>query len=565
MITLTNNPPIEDDNSVTPVSGCLLWTLQPDDADVVSTPGTNATMVVTFPLVPVIPANGTEFTLWGYLFTIDDATPFTSNSFEVTANPVETGANFRAMLEANIFFRRSTDVVSSGGFNEVQTVTWRECKEQPRFGGPSMDFVGLESTGATVSATNGVSPVYVDGFKIIGRLLRVESSGVEWTELTKLEGFEPARTCIGSGPISIQYMNDAKRTLFPVLPDLNATSYNAPPGGGYYTNLRLTGILAAFQLEYGWIYREDCNPKSGTLMKSDRVLVLNSAFPVEDIYNVRRYWPDHPEGLPPLQYLPKFLTTQPRSIRVCEDTICWLWFLNTFSFVATNFTIRFSVYDLAGIITVHYFTMPHPAEVVQNFNVSPGFLFSEFAIDLSDVQKYEVVALGDYGLGTIFNATTDATYLLEQNCCDTHADAYFLTPAGGIGTIVIESEEFEVFQDGTEICLDIPCNTDAYQSAKKGGRTLAALRNYDRITFVARDSFSEENQKWFGDFKRSPHKWIRVDVPNEPDATPEFIAKKLIIEPGGIKVFQNGENLELKITGYMADVPTQSITEQPFQ
>lgn len=563
MIAISSQPPIEDNNGVTPVSGCLKWTLQPDAADVIDTAGSAATLVVDFPATPTIPANGTEFTLWGHLFMIDDATPFTSESFEVTANPFETAFNFQSMLESNIFFRRATKVVLSGGLFDVATVTWLECKEQPRFGGPSMDFAGLTATGATVTATNGVSPVYVTGFKLITRLLRCESTGVEFTEMTKLEGFEPARTCAGSGPVSVDYMRDAKRSLFPVLPELTATSYNAPPGGGFYTNLRKTGILAAFQLEYGWIFRDDCTPRSGTIKKSDRVFVLNSAFPDEDLYNVRRYWADHPDGLPPGQFIIDFLTTQPAGIRVCRDTFCWLWFLNTYLVTASNFKVTFFVYDLAGAGSVHLFTMPHVGEHVQNFNCSPGFLVSQFGINLDNVSKYDVFVTGDHGLGGAFNATSSLTYVLDGNCCAEHLDAYFLTPAGGIGTLVAEKTEFEVNQDGTEICIDVPCGATGSERAKKGGRTLTALRNYDSMTIVARESFNEANQKWFADFKRSPHKWLRVKVPSTEFST-EYVAKKFIVEPGGIRIFRNGENLELEAKGYLADIPTQSTTEQPF-
>jgi len=565
MIAISNQPPIEDDNGVTPVSGCLKWTLQPDAADVVETAGSVATLVVDFPLPPTIPANGTEFTLWGHVFMIDDATPFTSESFEVTANPFETAFNFQSMLEANVFFRRATSIVLSGTFNNIATVSWRECREQPRFGGPSMDFAGLTATGATVTATNGVSPIYVTGYKLITRLLRTENTGVEYTEMTKLEGLEPSRTCSGSGPIAIDYMADAKRSLFPVLPELTATSYNAPSGVGVYTRTRNTGLLAVFQLEYGWIFRDDCNPRSGTIKKSPRVFVLNAAFPDEDLNNVRRYWADHPDGLPSGQFIIDFLTTQPAGTRVCRDTFCWLWFLNTYAVTASNFKVRFFVYDLAGAGSLHLFTMPHVGEIVQNFNCSPGFLAAQFGINLDNVSKYEVLVTGDDGLPSVFNATSSLTFVLDQKCCEQHLDAYFMTPAGGIGTLIAEKTEYEVNQDGTEICIDVPCGATGFEKSKKGGRTLTELRNYDSITIVARESFNEANQKWFADFKRSPHKWLRVEVPATEFATPQFVAKKFIVEPGGIRIFRNGENLELEAKGYLADIPTQSTTEQPFQ
>ena len=555
-ITISSQPLIDSDNAVNPVSGCLKWTLQPDNADVATTPGSSATIVVDFPLVPTIPADGTPFKLWGHDFTIDSASEFTSSSFQVTGNGFQTALYFKGMLEANIFFRRATLVTLSGAFSNTVNVVWRECREQSSFGGASMDYAALESTGATVTVINGVSPVYVDGYKLIVRLLRAESSGIEWTEMTKLEGIEPARICAGSGPVSVDFMADARRSFYPRLPDLSATSYIAPGTGGFYTKLHSTGFFAVFQLEYGWVYREDCQPKSGTLMKSERVLVVNMAFPAEDLYNVQRYSPDHPGGLPPGQTYTDFLTTIPRKSRVCSDTFLWLWFLNKYASGSSAFTVKFIVTNTSDVEVTYNFTMPHPGEILQNFNASPAFLASHFGIDLSTVKLYKIHVEGLSG--TAFVATSELTFVLDSDCCETHTDGYFLTPAGGIGTIVFEETEFETVQEGTEICIDVPCGVDPVFESKHGGRTLTALRAYDQKTFTARNPYTEQNQMWFADFKRSPHRWIRVNVPG---VSGQYIAKKFIPETGGIRIFRDGENLELSVTGYFADIPLQSTTE----
>lgn len=556
MITILENPQLFDDNSVNPVSGCLKWKLQPDNADVATTPGSAATIVVEFPISPTVPADGTEFIIWGHTFTVDSATDFTSSSFKVTTNGFQTALYFKSMLEANIFFRRATLVELSGAFDNTATITWRECREQSAFGGTSMDIAGLESTGATVTITNGVSPVYVDGYKTIVRLLRLESSGIQYTEMTRLEGIEPARTCAGAGPVSIDFMADARRSLYPRLPELSATSYIAPASAGTFTKYHSTGFFAVFQLEYGWVFRQDCQPKSGTLMKSGKVWVVNMAFPVEDIYNVRRYWPDHPDGLPPGQTHIDFLTTIPKKSRVCSDSFLWLWFVNSFASGSSSFTIKFVVTTTSNTVVTYNFTMPHPGETLQNFNASPAFLATHFSIDLSTVKQYTVHAEGF--AGSPFVATSELTFVLESDCCGTHTDGYFLTPAGGIGTIIFEENEFETIQNGDEICVDVPCGVDPVFAAKHGGRTLGTLRAYDQKTFTAKEPYTEQNQRWFADFKRSPHRWIRVNVTG---VSGEYIAKKFIPETGGVRVFRDGENLELSVTGYFADIPLQSVTE----
>lgn len=52
--------------------------------------------------------------------------------------------------------------------------------------------------------------------------------------------------------------------------------------------------------------------------------------------------------------------------------------------------------------------------------------------------------------------------------------------------------------------------------------------------------------------RQSPQHWLRVlDEDGEP------IAKKLILEPGSVRTFTNGEGINFEATGYFADIATQ--------
>lgn len=563
MIAIIDEPYNETESGV-PVSDCLKWTLQPDDGDVVLTPGSAATVVVTFPISLTTPANGTPFTLWGYVFTVDDSQPYTSTSFDMDSTGLIAGGRFGLMLESNLFFRRAISVAYTiDGTDLVVTVTWNECGEQPRFGGPSMELSALTDAGATVLVTNGVSAVYNPGYKLVTRLLRVENEGLQFTEVTRLEALDPNLTCTGADQIDVDYMADAKMLLYPILPELSATSYNLEPdpGFGTYTRLHKTGFFAAYVLEYGWIFRDDCLPISGTFKRTDPpTIVCNMAFPTEDIYNIRRYWPDHVDGLPPGQSLTRLLTTRPPMSRICHDSFIWMWYLNWWQGIApTAVVARFSVVDHAGLITVHTFNMSNAEFYLHNFNVSPGFLVSEFSIDLDDVASYIVTAWMVIS-GEPAYQTEAIEFLLNGECCgDDSTDVYFLNPAGGIDTMSVDIVQRDVIQEGTEINVAVPCGTNNVTASKYGGRTLSALRAYDKVTIMAREVFSPELQQWFADFKRSPHRWIRVQIP-----TGEYIAKKFIPDPGSIQIFRDSQNLELTATGYFQDIPLQSTTEQPF-
>jgi len=161
-ITLTTDPATgaPATNPVV-VSDCLEWCLQPDVGDVLTTPGTFATLEVNFPTtIGSIPANGTEITIWGHTFEVDSAiVPSTATAFRVYSSGNITGAAFRQMLNANIFFAQNT-VIDDDGFSLANTVvTWNTCGEQGNFDGANMDLAALVTAGATVTVTNGTTAV----------------------------------------------------------------------------------------------------------------------------------------------------------------------------------------------------------------------------------------------------------------------------------------------------------------------------------------------------------------------------------------------------------------------
>ena len=88
VLTEPQNTPVDAIASVdpkgvpVPVSDCFTWCLQLDDADAVTTAGSNATVVVSFPNSTSVVSPGTPFKIWGYDFTVVNSVNFTSNSFK---------------------------------------------------------------------------------------------------------------------------------------------------------------------------------------------------------------------------------------------------------------------------------------------------------------------------------------------------------------------------------------------------------------------------------------------------------------------------------------------------
>jgi hypothetical protein len=548
-MTSTPAPPV-------PVSDCWRWCLQADTTDAVSTVGAQATVVLQIPTTCSVPANGTALKVWGYDFTVQSAVDYSSSSFKADAAGITTLFNITSMFQSNLFFNRAvtiTGTVITGGFE--LTLLWNECREQPRFTGSDMVFTAITSLGGIGSgvATNGTSPVYVDGFRIVTRIGRYVDATSEFLPLTKLEGVEVEKLCTEVGEVCIDYKNDAETQLYTRLPDLSITSFIDAIENG-------RSLMRLFGIEYGWVYREDCQALSGTIKKSNIVLGINAAFSVDEPYGMRRYWYDHPDGFPAGVFVPEFLTTQPKNTKLCADSFAWLWLTNNFEDEfggAYTLVANFIVYKkgVDGIFESFEHTLDNN-EWYQPvcFNVSPGFVSDNGTLAVDEIAGYLVQVEGQDGGGAaIFNASEYLRFTIK-NCCESgpETDLYVLTPAGGIATQVVTIQERQVFQEGQEVFITTSCDLSRADRARYGGRKLSNVRAYEKITFSIVMSATPEHQKWMRHIRQSPQHWLRVlDEDGEP------IAKKLILEPGSVRTFTNGEGINFEATGYFADIATQ--------
>lgn len=84
---------------------------------------------------------------------------------------------------------------------------------------------------------------------------------------------------------------------------------------------------------------------------------------------------------------------------------------------------------------------------------------------------------------------------------------------------------------------------------------LSQIRSYEKVTLRARRNFSDEEVAYFRSLKASPERWIQVPETGE---TGGYIAKRLLVDTGGVKIMQSGEYIDLIITGTMQDIPIQS-------
>lgn len=561
-ITLTTDP-ASGSPATNPVvvSDCLEWCLLPDTADVLTTAGTFATLEVDFPSTIVsIPADGTQFTIWGHTFEVDSTLGnSTATAFKIQASGNITGAAFRQMLNANIFFAQNA-VIDDDGFALRNTVvTWNACGEQGNFSGANMDLAALTGAGATVTVTNGTTPVQTDGYSMQTRLFKVDGVTNVASPVTEFEGLRPLVGCSDISETCVNYIKDAARLLFTPMPDLSTTSEIDPADGDT--------LCSRFLIQYGWNYKDaNCQPLSGNFYPSDEVFVVNAAFDHQDAEGIMPYWALHPDFDAGARSLKQwFLTNQPKVHRLSEDSFAWLWFLNAFSgtvqgsgpFTPDHFDLEFEITHTGGTVghTVEY---PQIAWYqVWNFNITPALVASFVPVSVANLVSF-TVQVKAYDAGeTDFAIVSETLTFGVDHDCDESTDIYFVTPQGGIGTIQCEITESEIIQEGTEICLDTPCATSRTESSKYSGRRLGNLRSYDRVTLKSRHQYGEDWREYFRSFKASPDRYLQVKE-KKTVGSDSWIAKRFNPEPGGIKIYQTAEYIDLVVTGTLADIPVQS-------
>lgn len=531
-----------------PVSDCLKFSLLPAASDVVTTPGTQAVLVVVFPGSPTDPGNGTTFVLWGFTMETNDATPATATSFEVVAGDTfSTMNNFADMILSNYYLNDAATVVVDSGTSTV-TITWNNCGEQQNFGSAQMDFANIIGNAITsATPTNGTTPVYVEGFELQYKLWRIDiNNSANSGPVTPYEGMAPNKTCTAAEAATFDAMPTVRELLKTPLPVLD----NSHPVVAY------DGILQFFSLQYGWTYRDaNCQALSGDFTFSNRPFVWNAYFEGDDIYRVRKYWPGASGGLPAGQTHTKFLTRQGQKVKLWIDSKAWLWyFINEAvqSFTTLNIQLAVTKKDGSGVFT--NVAVSNSGYGVNAINVSPSYIISLglTGVTTATLFSYTVRVFLD---GTTTQVTEEQEFQILDACDVEGTDVYFLNKLGGIDTLPVQIARKNADQQATGILLESPCDASREDRAKYGGRSISQVRSFDAYTFRLQDN-RPETLLQVADMKKSPQRWARFT-----DESGAFYARKLILDPGPLTVREGGNYPQAEFGGYFNDAPIQSTTE----
>ena len=541
-----------------PVSDCLEWCLQPDSADVITGAGSKAKVVFTIPATPTIPANGTVLKVWGYTFTVQSGSNYTSNSFKVTTNGIETAANLRNMLNSNIKFAQAGSAVLALGAAITVTFSWNDCREQPNFTGANMVFTAMTSMGGTggAVATNGATPTYSNGYQLVVRLMKWDSATSAHIPVTEFEAINVKRGCASVESECVDYMAAAKKVIYTPMPDLSDSSEIAST---------LDTVTGRFALQYGWTYRdESCQVLYGTTLQSEDYLVMNAVFPIQETYKTRRFFDGN---LPTFIDLPQFMTNQPAITRLTETSFAWLWmyngWVNTLP-TATSYRLRIRIFkvgtaSLYDTVLVTYSLADWWQCLCANVSVSRVVNLSSLITSASEIDYY-TCRIEVMQSTTVLGQTNDVRYSVDHSCAnnDNVTDLYFVSPYGGICTIICDIDEKTITSEFTEIALDVPCTTATNENAKYKGLSTQGLSAYESYTLTVVDDYTLEQVEFFKSVKSAPEHWIKVQ-----DIRPElsdigYTAIRFLPDADGIQIFQRGETIALKLTGRIArDLPTQ--------
>lgn len=530
------------------IDECLEFGITPSMSEVYSVQGTVAVVDIDFAASLTVPADGTGMLIWGHRFEVNNAAGAeTSNTFRFVSDPDQTHQFFMAMLNANAFFIKNVVIYRTGVNPYRVNIDWVGCGERPNFNSANMDFSEFAGTGVTGSYANGTNGTPVDGFIMQTRLLMY--SGGSFLPVTAFEAIRPTTSCSFAYQSTIDYGRDIRRLLRTPLPAMLSTNEIASTD---------QGIINRFKIEYGTTYRDgNCQPQSGTFKKSGEILVLNAAFPLEEPYGIRWFYENADGGLPSeANGVQWFLTNQPKAMDVCPTSFLWLWFLNgdyTSMSPFPKYGLRFYVKKTDGTDSTHdVFYNRCLWFQCNNFNVSVARAASLAGVPATSIEYYEVTVHLANSSNIISGSLSETLRFVISTQCANCTDAYFLTPPGGFGTLVCDVIEKEVTQTGTEICLDTLCASTRSDIARNGGRYYANVRSYDQVTIRARSSFTDEHVNYFRAFKASPERYLRVSSGSG------YIAKRFNVEFGSVRIFKDGEFVELVASGYLSDIPIQT-------
>lgn len=485
--------------------------------------------------------NGEVIIIMGNTFTVSDSAGSTPTTWNGGSSVGLINAQFfRDMLKKSFYFADYIIELDNTGADPVVTITSKGNTDIPGWDDIDDTDLSFPIVGPVI---NGQAPSYVNGYRIMYRPEYLD--GDVWCPVCDVWNIAPVPVDADYNPISLDVpiqgmLSKLVKTRLPILSQSSV-------------NLDST-ITKRIRLKAG-----SQQIGSGTTVAynefttTEEAVIINTALQVEDVNGMADYAYSQ-TGV--TDNSARFLTSRGLVSLACRSDYMWFWFYasvqeyfegegETVDAIVYKYTTKF--YNNAGLLATQTATIANNDGV---FIIPAGpknGLHQAAAQPTATRMEVQVMAIATLdGVDTRdLNVSKKYTIHLVENCCD-DTQVFFLSPFGGYDTLSFTKRVgIEISTTMTEICTDDPCGGDILNS----GKAQVNGKSFERIVLETSSyQKTEEQRRFFRDFKISESRFI---LTTNEDGT--AVIRRFLIEPGTLRVWQDGEKLRLTVAGYYAN------------
>lgn len=499
-----------------PIGRPMQFMIHTDDH--ITSPGAKASFTIEFSSGGGV--NGETITIMDRVFTVDNSTPYTYNTFKADGTILQCAQNLMGAMQSNYWFADFQFYLSSpGGVNWIinaQAMTAGELD--------GWIFAEALTNGVALTDTNG-SDTVLSRFAIWYRLYD------EFAPVTEMR--------FANVPFDADFPSTSGRTTIDVEPIVRNKLGVKAPNMAQSAPARDLEQFGEFILRYGAVEIDENNNRVfAQSYQSAWFTAVNALFQHAEPREFLNY---HPATIATV----KWLTNRSNSLSICSEQYEWvnIW-LDKNKIVDQDFRIVYTFKDAAGD-TVNTLTETCTSNGVWVVPVGPANPSVQSSMT-SDTTHYTIVveALainGDSDPVWITYSETLTRYLVPGCGCDGH-EFYFLEDKGSFRTLQFDyTEELreEVEKDTSAVPIDwaITSTPDRRQFTE-GGRD-SVVKRADGVFVLLSQRLTEKTRPMYEDFLRSPLVYMR-----STNGSNNVVRKVIFEAPPTVK--QRGEVIRIE-------------------
>lgn len=530
MITINDTP---RDNGLLSLADLINFKLDANGFSVDSDPVLPAFAVAVDAATGGGGANGQTITLFDQLFTTDDSSPYTFNTWDATGTPEQTSNNFANMLRSNYLFKDFDIQVKLVGGGTTWAITGA--------GAVAQEYEGW------VFDQTGLLPQFVEFTWINGAGAQLNKLRI-WYEIWA--GPDTARySRMGGTNIAfVPYSQQTGEQLIQLkLNDKLSRAFSLPfPIFSNTDRIQKEESLAQdFYIKFGGVVFDDlCNPTYLQGGQSDVYKLLYSAPQRETNTGILQHTivGSSPGAV-------KWLSRRPDTANIPSN---YYETINTYVPVLDDwgsFFVRWSFYDNTDTLLGVFTDAVNPGSVYQ-VAVGTGNLD---LITPAGTSYYTIQLVGTQIVGgfptppAAFNATLRRN-IVETSGCAGRYELYFIEPLGSFRTVSLPFKESEGVS-GQAVTIEGPITSTPnasqfYQTtdygAQGGGTT--QYQEATRVVTYLTDKLTQSNSELYNEVLLSPRHYIKEETTDG-----RTVFRKVVLTRSAESTYQRGQALRLAL------------------